>query len=568
MKILVADDSQTNLAIITDALLHMGHEVTATRSGEEALAAFLRAKPDLVILDVLMDGMDGFECAAKIRAIEHDDWIPIIFLSGSVDDNSIAKGIDAGGDDYLTKPFSQVTLSAKVKAMQRISDMRKKLYDTTCELSLLSSTDALTSVYNRLQFNTSIEEKLAYALRHNVIMALLFIDLDNFKFINDHFGHHAGDLLLKEVAQKLKSCVRKYDFVARLGGDEFAIIIQEVKTIEHAGVIAQNVLNSLLKEYQFTGQNFKISGSIGIACYPFAGTDSETLIRHADMAMYHAKQLGRNNYQYFTDQLFELENKQNHLRNTLRHALDRQEFFIVYEPIFNLESRELIGLEALVRWKQPQYGVILPKQFYPLAEEVGINTALDEWILKTICEQASEWYNLENNEHFKVSFTISSSHLLHKLFPEWVQQMLDKAKMPATMLEVIINTQKAITANYNQILEENIKKLSKNGIGIALDDFGLGFSPLFNIQNWPVTCIKINKSFVADITTHPHVAKIVRSISHLANDMGLAVIAKGIHTEDQVNQLLKNGCNCGQGRYFGEALEANKISAFLYTNKE
>ncbi len=164
MKILVADDSQTNLVLLADALVRLGHEVTATKSGEEAIVAFLKAKPDLIILDVLMDGMTGFECAAKIREIEPDEWIPIIFLSASVDDESIASGIDAGGDDYLTKPFSQITLSAKIKAMQRISDMRKNLYAATCKLSLLSSTDALTGIYNRLQFNSSIVEKIALFL--------------------------------------------------------------------------------------------------------------------------------------------------------------------------------------------------------------------------------------------------------------------------------------------------------------------------------------------------------------------------------------------------------------------
>ncbi|MBY0545600.1 MAG: diguanylate cyclase [Gammaproteobacteria bacterium] len=311
MKILVADDSQTSLALIENAVAQLGHQVIAVNSGTKAVAAFVKSKPDLVILDVLMDDMDGFECARKIRLIEHDDWIPIIFLSASVDDDSIAKGIDAGGDDYLTKPFSQITLAAKIKAMQRISDMRKKLYDATRQLRLLSATDALTGLCNRLQFNTSILEKMAYTKRHHGLMALLFLDLDHFKFINDHYGHDVGDQLLIEVGKRLKSCVRKYDFVARLGGDEFAIITQ-IKTLDEADIIAENVLHSISEQYNFTAQMFKIGCSIGIACYPLAGMEPRELMRHADMAMYHAKALGRNNYQHFTDALFEKENKKNH----------------------------------------------------------------------------------------------------------------------------------------------------------------------------------------------------------------------------------------------------------------
>jgi PleD family two-component response regulator len=218
MDILVADDSMTTLALLTASLKKLGHSVIAAHNGREAIDLFSIKKPDLIILDVVMNEMDGFECAKQIRTIRSDDWIPIIFLSASVDDNSIAQGINAGGDDYLTKPYSEITLAAKIQAMQRISEMRKKMYDTTQELKMLSSTDPLTGLYNRLEFEKRIQEKIAEADRYGLKLAVLFIDIDHFKTVNDSLGHHMGDLLLKEVAKRLKASLRIEDFVARLGG--------------------------------------------------------------------------------------------------------------------------------------------------------------------------------------------------------------------------------------------------------------------------------------------------------------------------------------------------------------
>jgi len=300
MKILLADDSTTSLSLIMVSLQDLGHEVIPATNGHDAVALFKKQRPDLIILDVVMDGMSGFECAKKIRCISTDDWIPIIFLSGSVDDESIAKGIDAGGDDYLTKPFSEVTLAAKIKAMQRISDMRKNLFETTQKLMILSSTDSLTGIYNRFQFNKTIVEKIAQSQRHNRKMAVFFLDLDKFKLINDTLGHWAGDLLLIEVTRRLKSCLRTEDFLARLGGDEFAIIFSDLEYDDSAGPVAQKIIELLSFPYQLQEHTVTSSSSIGIACYPKDGVSHEDLLKNADIAMYYAKNSGRNNYKYFT----------------------------------------------------------------------------------------------------------------------------------------------------------------------------------------------------------------------------------------------------------------------------
>ncbi|MBV8802871.1 MAG: diguanylate cyclase, partial [Gammaproteobacteria bacterium] len=336
MKILVADDSNTTRELLTASLIKFGHHVITATNGLDALEKFKADRPDLIILDVIMHGMDGFECAEQIRAYDENDWVPIIFLSGAVDDENIARGINAGGDDYLTKPFSEVTLSAKIKAMQRIVDMRHKLYVTTKKLRVLSTIDPLTGINNRLQLEKVIKKRINRAKEQNFIFALLFIDLDNFKSINDHLGHHIGDSLLKEIAKRLKSTIRSNDFIARIGGDEFAVILGEIKTTEIAGDIAQKILNILTHPFSLDGNDVIITASIGIATYPFGDTELHSLIQSADIAMYQAKANGRNNFQYYTEELHKKHKKMSYIDSSLKFAIERKELFLVYQPIFNL----------------------------------------------------------------------------------------------------------------------------------------------------------------------------------------------------------------------------------------
>jgi diguanylate cyclase (GGDEF)-like protein len=297
MRILIAGDSKFSRATLRDALTKLGHKVLVAENGEEAIKLFQMQRPDLVILDVLMEIMDGFECATKLRAINESEWIPIIFLSSAIDDESIAKGIDAGGDDYLSKPFSEITLSAKIKSMQRIADMRHKLIEATEKLEALSSTDALTGLYNRFQFDRTLQEVIAQTTRDKQLAALLFIDVDHFKNVNDSLGHHIGDLLLQEVVKRLSNSLRINDFIARLGGDEFAVILRNIEGISTAEEVAKKIIGVFSSPFTIKESKLQITVSIGIACYPYAGEDPSTLMQNADIAMYMAKKAGRNQYQ-------------------------------------------------------------------------------------------------------------------------------------------------------------------------------------------------------------------------------------------------------------------------------
>lgn len=562
MKILVADDSNTTRELITASLTKFGHEVISATNGIEALEKFKSEHPDLIILDVIMHGMDGFECAEQIRAYDPDDWVPIIFLSGAVDDENIARGINSGGDDYLTKPFSEVTLAAKIKAMQRIVNMRQKLFTTTKKLRTLSAIDPLTGINNRLKFDKVIKKRIKDAKQNKHLLALLFLDLDNFKTINDHMGHRIGDLLLKEVARRLESTLREKDFIARIGGDEFAVILSDIKTIETAGEIAKKILNVLTAPFNLAGHDIIMSSSIGIASYPFADNDLTSLIQSADIAMYYAKSIGRNNFQYYTEELHKKHKQTVYLNNSLKLAIERNELFLTYQPIFNLLTKELVGMETLIRWKHPEFGMISPDIFIPIAEENGMIEALGCWVLRTVCEHGKRW-DLSRFKEFKLTINISSRQLLHRNLPNLIKKILINNQIPAHVLELELT--ETILMTHTGMSENVIKEIHNLGVSISIDDFGTGYSSLVLLKRLPIRGLKIDKSFVNDVTTNVNDAIIVNSLISLGKNLGLIVIAEGIETQEQLDFLVKNGCTQGQGYYLSKPLAIEGITELIET---
>jgi diguanylate cyclase (GGDEF)-like protein len=562
MKILVADDSNTTRELLTASLVKLGHKVIPATNGIEALRKYKSEHPDLIILDVIMQGMDGFECAEEIRAFDKnkDDWVPIIFLSGAVDDENIARGINAGGDDYLTKPFSEVTLAAKIKAMERIVEMRGKLCETSKELSKLSSIDSLTGIYNRLQFDKTIKSKINEADNRDRLLALMFIDLDNFKSVNDHLGHRIGDLLLKKIAKRLESTLRDNDFIARIGGDEFAVILDDIDSVEVAGQIAKKILNVLTMPLNLAGNDVIISSSIGIACYPFPDTDLTSLLQNADIAMYHAKAMGRNNFQYYTEELHKKHKQMSYLDSSIKFAIERKELFLAYQPIFNLTTLELVGMETLLRWKHPELGMISPEIFIPIAEENGMIEALGWWVFRTVCEHGKQW-DLSHFEEFKLCINLSSRQLLHNNLPWLIKNILHKTQMPAHFLELELT--ESILMSNTGISETVLKEIHDLGVSFSIDDFGTGYSSLVLLKRLPIRALKIDKSFVSDATTNTNDAIIVNSVISLGKNLGLIVVAEGIETDEQLKFLVKNGCTHGQGYHLSKPLTIDQLNDFL-----
>jgi diguanylate cyclase (GGDEF)-like protein len=560
MRILVADDSKTSLAAITMAIKKLGHDVVTASSGEQAVELFQRERPDLVILDVVMQPMDGFECATRIRQLAVDDWIPIIFLSASVDDASIAKGIDAGGDDYLTKPFSDITLAAKIKAMQRIADMRQKLFETSQKLFLLSSTDPLTGIYNRLQFERSIREIISAADRYNHMMALLFIDLDNFKGVNDTFGHHTGDLLLVEVAKRLKSNLRSNDFISRLGGDEFAVILTEIEKPEQAGQVAQNIITSLAFDYHLEDRFIRNGASVGIACYPFPGTHRDNIILNADIAMYHAKATGRNNYQYFTEELQERYKQQLNLEYALKFALERNEFYLTYQPIYDLQTKKVSSFEALICWDHPKFGLVSPSTFIPIAEEAGLIGDIGDWVLEQSCKEFRGM--LDKNENISLCINISSRQLVQENFYSRVKEVIKEFNIPPERL-IFELTESAIMSYSDGPFKSTINKIHDYGIKVSIDDFGTGYSSLIRLKHLPIHTLKIETSFVQDAVRDVNGAIIVSCLIALGKNLDLNVVAEGIETDEQLQFLIGKGCPQGQGFYLNKPFKCEEAIKLL-----
>lgn len=560
MKILVADDSKTTRTLLALSLKKLGHEVIEATNGQQALELFQKDRPDLIILDVIMEGIDGFECARMIRNINTDDWIPIIFLSGAVDDENIARGINAGGDDYLTKPYSEITLFAKIKAMQRIADMRTKLYEMTQKLSALSSTDALTGIYNRLQFDRAVKEKISYANRYSKKIALLFIDLDKFKIVNDTLGHYVGDLLLIEVAKRLQSCIRLDDFIARIGGDEFAIILSHIDDIKIIDVIAEKIIKTVGEPFNLAGNNINIRVSIGISCYPTEETTADNFVQNADIAMYHAKESGRNNYKYFTAALEEKHKKQVGIENALKHALKNQEFSLQYQPIFDLKKNKIVSVEGLLSWYNSTFGKIPAETFIQLAEEMELIDKIGEWVLRSICEHGKTWHN-NGFKNIKLAVNLSPYQLLRKDLPQLIHNITQDIHLPPQCLELELTETSPLI--YSELSEKVLNAIHGIGVKIILDDFGTGYSSLIHLRKLPISAIKIDKIFVHDITKANHNVKIIKSIIAMGNNLGCDVIAEGIENQQQLDFLIANECPFGQGFYLSPPLNHEQMTKLL-----
>ncbi len=560
MIILVADDTVLEREQLIVVVKNLGYDITFIAINERAIPLFLEKKPTLILLDIEAHQKNQFKFIKEIRALDTVEWTPIVFISDTINDTSIIEGIAAGADDYLTIPITEHGLAQKITAMNRLAALQKKLCDARSQLSTLSTHDPLTGIPNRLQFDRVFKQCLTEARHHKTQMALLFINLDNFKDINDHMGRALGDKLLIDITKRLKRCLKQGEFLARLGGDEFAVLLPFIHHPQEASHVAQTILNVFKPLYRVTSRNLYVSCSIGISCYPASSSRQEVLLQGANAAMCTAKKLGRNNFQHCPDgfgkhrtQLFSLE-------NALRFALDNHELFMCYQPIYQLETKTLVGMEALMRWKHPALGTIMPDVFIPIAEDMGLITNIGNWALRNVCEQAGRWYK-QGHTHFKLAINISSRQLLHKELLSFVKQLLKDTALPPQLLEFEL-TESTVMSSSSSI-DKIIDELSHMNIGISLDDFGTGYSSLSHIKRLPITALKIDRSFVMDIHKDKNDDLIIASIISLGNILKLNLIAEGIESAEQLQFLIKNQCPYGQGYYFSKPLTVNAMGALL-----
>jgi len=450
--------------------------------------------------------------------------------------------------------IKDITLRRQTEQMLREKEDR---------LSYLAHHDSLTELPNRLLCNDRLRQAVSRARRAGQLAAVLFIDLDRFKNINDTLGHGSGDLLLKEVAQRLRYWVRESDTVARLGGDEFVIIVEQLDDSRYAAVVAQKLISVLAQPISLNGHELFVTVSIGITIFPTDSSDVDGLMKCADLAMYSAKESGRNTYQFYTPDMNSRTHEMLEIGAELRRALEHEQLLLHYQPQLNLSDGALVGMEALIRWQHPARGMIMPDTFIQLAEESGLIVPIGEWVLKTACRQAKEWQN-QRTLPFRVAVNISPCQFRSGNLVAVVASALQQTGLEAQWLELEI-TEGMIMGNLEASLRI-MEELTAMGVHLAIDDFGTGYSSLGHLKRFPITRLKIDKSFVREIASNPNDAAIASAVIALAHTMSLEVIAEGIETGEQLEVLRRLGCEQGQGYLFSRPQPPALLSSFLHVN--
>jgi diguanylate cyclase (GGDEF)-like protein/PAS domain S-box-containing protein len=422
--------------------------------------------------------------------------------------------------------------------------------------------DCLTNLPNRLLLNDRIAQAISLARRQKRHIAVIFLDLDRFKCINDSLGHAVGDKLLQSVAKRLSSCVRGSDTVSRQGGDEFVVLLPELAYPEDAAASAEKLQFSLQEPHFIEGHDLQINGSIGISIYPEDGEDAESLIKNADTAMYHAKENGRNNSQFFKAEMNVKAVVRQSLEGSLRHAIERGEFLLHYQPRVNLTSGEITGVEALIRWQQPGQRLVLPAQFVPLAEDCGLILQIGRWVLFEACRQARAWQDA-GLPLIPIAVNVSGVEFRNKRFLEGVGTILRKTNLEARYLELELT--ESVLMDHVESTTSKLQALKSMGVHIAVDDFGTGYSSLSYLRQFPIDILKIDQSFIDQMTSDPNDATIVSAVILMGKNLKRRVIAEGVKTRKQVAFLKSQQCTEGQGQLFSWPLGAAQFANLLQT---
>jgi diguanylate cyclase (GGDEF)-like protein len=444
-----------------------------------------------------------------------------------------------------------------VYSFQDITE-RKKL-----EKQLLhqATHDLLTGLPNRALLLDRIKQALAHAKRFNLHVGILLLDLDSFKEINDSLGHKAGDLLLKCQAQRLSSILRENDTVARLGGDEFVVVLASQSDEKKFVELLSKFGDLFLRPCQIEEHELIVTASIGVSIYPRDGQDADTLLKNADAALYHAKELGKNRFQFYMEEFNQQIMQRTELKVALGQALKKNELLLDYQPLINLKSGKVIGIEALLRWQHPTLGLIHPLRFIPIAEETGLIIPIGEWVLRTACAQTKIWHETSAYPDLKLSVNISVKQFKQKNFVSLISKIIKETGLKPECLELEI-TENLILGNVSDIIQKMID-LKATGVRLAIDDFGTGYSNLSYLKHFPFDAIKIDKTFMDNITTDAHNASIVEAIIGMTRNMGIDVLAEGVEHVEQVNFLRQRHSHQVQGFYFSKPLNVGKCTDLL-----
>ena len=598
ISILVVDDLADNLQILTTTLSKQGYQVRCAKNGSTALRGANTILPDLILLDIKMPDLDGYQVCQKLKANEQTRNIPVIFLSALDDALDKVKAFEVGGVDYISKPIqvkevlirvkNQISLQlANAKINELNQDLEKRVYQRTVELKTVvhklrqeinerqrvqqqlvhdALHDSLTGLPNRTFLKKRIEFTIAHKRENPGYMyALLFIDLDRFKVINDSLGHMVGDSLLVAVSKLLQKCVRENDIVARLGGDEFVILLDGIKNVQDATVIGDRIQQKLRSPFELEGQSIFTSASIGIVFSSVDYNNASDLMRDADIAMYRAKDNGKGRYTIFDQAMYDETLKVVELENNLRHALKRDELVMHYQPIISLDSNNLVGFEALIRWKHPTRGFVSPTEFIPIAEDTGLILEIGEWLLEEACRQLQQWREkfafLPQVRSLKMSINLACQQLQEPNFIKKLDRILLKTGLNGRFLKLEITESALIDPEGN--VHKTLREIRDRNIKLSIDDFGTGYSSLSYLRRFPIDNLKIDRSFIEQMNFDSENFEIVRLIITLAKTLGMDTISEGVETLQQLNQLKALGCEFGQGYLFSRPLEPKVVESIF-----
>ena len=553
--VVLADDDPSIRLMVRHVLESEDYEIVEAEDGLDAIKAVEKQHPALVLLDAVMPGLDGFTTCQQIKERGHVD-VPVIMLTGLDDDASVERAYDAGAIDYITKPIKWAVLKHRVRSIVKSVMAERKI-------QRLEYRDTLTQLPNRLLFNDRLEQAIVRAERHRESVALMVIDIDDFKLVNDSFGHEAGDKLIKAVADLLSRSMRRADTVARLGGDEFAIIVENVDGEDDAISIADNLTTILEHNVRLDNQETFTSASVGIAMFPGDGSDASTLLKNADTAMFRAKEQGRRCFQFYKAEMSVNAMERLELENSIRQAIENNEMVIHYQPTIDIHNNEISGVEALLRWQHPDKGIITPDDFLQVAIESGLIVPIGEWMIKTICHQLRVWKDAGmENQNIAINLTakqFKDQNLLATFKIAMAEHQIEGSELTVEV------TEKTLVSSEGEI-EETLNKLHEMGVKISVDDFGIGFASLTNLKDLPIDIVKIDDALIAGVPDNEQDVAVVNAIAGLTRGLKMKLLAEGIENERQLEMLKGLGCQFAQGFYWSKALPADQYEQF-YLNR-
>lgn len=557
-NILIVDDNPNNILLARKILEKVGYTITAAEDGQTALTLFNGKQFDLILLDIMMPGIDGFEVCRRIQANQERQYkVPIIFLTSVTDPASIVKGFELGAVDYINKPIISKVLIARVETHLELSRQRKWLEKQ-------ATIDELTHLLNRRGFINALKDRLRFHRRTNMMASLLFIDLDHFKKINDSMGHDAGDELLEKVSEILRKMVRETDIIGRFGGDEFVVGLLDIKSPEDAAIVSNKIIKEVSKPFIIKDTEVFIGTSIGIALFPDDAENLGMLIKNGDSAMYQAKKSGKNCYAFYETKMEEAAKRKLLLDSSLHHAIQNNEFKLMYQPQVVSGSGEVFGAEVLIRWMRPEQGMISPAEFIPIAEKNGLIVPIGEYVLREACRQTKQWHD-EGYSKIKISVNFSVKQFQQRNIVSVIKKAIADTGLAPEYLNIEI-TESLLMNNIQETIDK-LQELKDLGIESSIDDFGTGYSSLSYLQQLPVAHLKIDKAFVDNVNKDDTIAS---AIVNLGKNLDLHVIAEGIEHDEQNVKLMELGCQMAQGYLFGKPMSAEEFESYCngMTDKE